>query len=76
MALAIGFTEGHINTHYAPLAALAARYRADHTLEPLAQVEMPMKTRAFSPACARRLIPMAMARVTASRGAWSNSVVP
>jgi hypothetical protein len=50
MNLEIGFTEEQINTQYAPLAALSALYQAHHTLEPLAQVEMPMKTRDFSPA--------------------------
>lgn len=50
MNLEIGFTEEQINTQYAPLAALSALYQANHTLEPLAQVEIPMKTRDFSPA--------------------------
>jgi hypothetical protein len=50
MNLEIGFTQDQINTQYAPLAALSALYQANHILEPLAQVNIPMKTRDFSPA--------------------------
>ena len=50
MYLEFGFTEEQINTQYAPLAALSALYQVNHTLEPLAQVEIAMKTRDFSPA--------------------------
>ena len=50
MNLEIDFTKDQINTQYAPLAALFALYQANHTLAPLAQVEIPMKVRDFSPA--------------------------
>jgi hypothetical protein len=49
MSLAIGFTKDQINTQYAPLAVLSALYQANHILKPLTQVEIPMKTRDFSP---------------------------
>lgn len=50
MSLEIGLTEGPTNTQYAPLAALFALYQAQNRLEPLAQVQISMKTRDFSPA--------------------------
>ena len=50
MTLTFGFTKDRTNTQYAPLAAILARYQAEHTLEPLTQLAIPMKTRDFSPA--------------------------
>lgn len=49
MNIEFGFTEERINTQFAPLAVLSALYQENHVLEPLAQVEIPMKTRDFSP---------------------------
>ena len=50
MSIEIGLTAGSTNTQYAPLAVLCAHYRQHATLEPLKQVEIPMKKRVFSPA--------------------------
>lgn len=49
MGIEIGFTKKHINTQYAPLAALLAHYQTNHTLEPLEKVPFAMKKREFSP---------------------------
>ena len=48
MTIEIGFTNNLTNTQFAPLAALSAHYQQNHTLDPLKQVLIPMKTRAFS----------------------------
>jgi hypothetical protein len=45
MAVEFGLTDGHFNTKYAPLAALAIAYRRRQMLEPLQNVDMRMKTR-------------------------------
>jgi hypothetical protein len=50
MTITFGFTDELTNTRYAPLAALSAHYQQHHLLEPLQQVPIPMKVRAFSPA--------------------------
>lgn len=50
MTIEIGFTKDQTNTQHAPLAAIFALYQANHTLEPLTQIQIPMKTRDFSPA--------------------------
>ncbi|UCC88812.1 MAG: hypothetical protein JSV81_05765 [Anaerolineales bacterium] len=49
MSIEIGLTDGPTNTQYAPLAVLSALYRRRGTLEPLKDVEIPMKKRDFSP---------------------------
>ncbi len=49
MTIKIGFTDELVNTQYAPLAALCAHYQQNHVLEPLEQVQIPLKTRDFSP---------------------------
>ena len=49
MSIEIGFTKKHINTQYAPLAALLAHYQTNLTLEPLGKVPFSMKKRDFSP---------------------------
>jgi len=49
MGIEIGFTKKHINTQYAPLAALLAHYQTNRTLEPLEKVPFAMKKRDFSP---------------------------
>jgi hypothetical protein len=49
MSIGIGITKKHINTQYAPLAALLAHYQINRTLEPLEKVPFSMKKRAFSP---------------------------
>lgn len=50
MNIEIGFTNELTNTQYAPLAVLCAHYQQNHVLEPLKQVQIPVKTRDFSPA--------------------------
>lgn len=50
MTIEIGFTNNSTNTQFAPLAALSAHYQQNHRLDPLKQVLIPMKTRAFSTA--------------------------
>ena len=50
MTITFGFTDELTNTRYAPLAAFSAHYQQHHLLEPLQQVPIPMKVRAFSPA--------------------------
>ena len=49
MTIEIGLTEEYSNTQYAPLAALCALYQQNHLLETLDQVQIPVKTRDFSP---------------------------
>lgn len=49
MNLDIGFTEERINTAYAPLAVMLARYRAQHTLASLGELRIPMRKRDFTP---------------------------
>ena len=49
MSIEIGFTNEFSNTQYAPLAVLCAHYQTNQLLEPLQQVQIPMKTRIFSP---------------------------
>jgi hypothetical protein len=50
MTITFGFTDELTNTRYAPLAALSAHYQQQRLLEPLTQVQIPMKIREFSPA--------------------------
>jgi hypothetical protein len=50
MSIEIGLTAGSTNTQYAPLAVLSAHYRQHARLEPLKQVQIPMKKRVFSSA--------------------------
>lgn len=47
MTIEIGLTDELTNTQYAPLAALSAHYQQNHTLQPLGQVQIPMKMRDF-----------------------------
>jgi hypothetical protein len=49
MTIEFGLTDELVNTKYAPLAALAVRYQRNQTLEPLEGVQIPMKTREFTP---------------------------
>jgi len=49
MRIEIGFTNELTNTQFAPLAILSAHYQRNQTLEPLQRVQIPMKTRDFSP---------------------------
>jgi len=49
MTIEIGLTDELTNTRYAPLAALSAHYQQNRTVEPLVQVQIPMKMRDFSP---------------------------
>jgi len=49
MTVEIGLTDGPTHTQYAPLVALSAHYQQHSRLEPLAQVQIAMKTRDFSP---------------------------
>lgn len=44
-----GTIEANINTHYAPLALLSARYQQNQTLKPLETVDITMKTVRYSP---------------------------
>ena len=48
MTIEIGYTEELTNSQYAPLAALCAHYQRNHMLEPLAEVEIPMRERDFA----------------------------
>lgn len=50
MTIEIGLTEELTNTQYAPLAALSAHYQQNHALQPLEQVQIPMKMRDFGSA--------------------------
>jgi hypothetical protein len=49
MQIEIGLTDELSNTQYAPLAALCAHYQSNRLLEPLTEVQIPMKRRDFSP---------------------------
>jgi len=49
MSIEIGLTDETTNTQYAPLAVLCAHYQTKQLLDPLRQVQIPMKTRIFSP---------------------------
>ena len=49
MKIEIGFTEEFTNTQFAPLAVLSAHYKQDQTLQSLQEIQIPMKTRDFSP---------------------------
>jgi hypothetical protein len=48
MNLEFGLTSELTNTRYAPLAALCALYQSDKWLEPLRQVQIPMRQRDFT----------------------------
>lgn len=49
MTIEIGFTNELTNTQYAPLAVICAHYQQHHTLDPLQQVQIPMRERDFCP---------------------------
>ena len=49
MTIELSLTDGLTNTNYAPLAALSAHYQQNQRLGPLASVQVPMRTRVFSP---------------------------
>lgn len=49
MRIEIGFTNELTNTQFAPLAVLSAHYQENQTLDALRGVQIPMKTRDFSP---------------------------
>ena len=49
MTIEFGFTDELVNTQYAPLVALAVHYQQNRLLEPLDRVQIPMKTRDFTP---------------------------
>ena len=49
MTIEFGLTDELTNTQYAPLAALSVHYRQNLMLNPLAGVQIPVKTRDFSP---------------------------
>lgn len=48
MTIEIGFTDELCNTQYAPLAMLIAHYQQNQVWQPLAKVQIGMKTRDFS----------------------------
>lgn len=50
MNIEIDFTSELTNTRFAPLAALSALYQQQKRLNPLSQVEIPMRKRYFEPA--------------------------
>jgi hypothetical protein len=50
MTLEIGLTNELTNTQYAPLAVLCAHYQKHRRLEPLTQVQIPIRERDFKPA--------------------------
>lgn len=50
MKIEIDFTDELTNTQYAPLAAIFVHYQTNHALKRLDQMQIPMKTRDFSPA--------------------------
>jgi hypothetical protein len=50
MKLEIDFTPELTNTRFAPLAVLLAHYQDKNRLEPLQQVQIPMRNRYFEPA--------------------------
>lgn len=49
MTIEIGLTTELTNTQYAPLAVLCAHYQQYQRLEPLKEVQIPMRERDFSP---------------------------
>lgn len=49
MRIELSLTDGLTNTNYAPLAALLAHYQQNQRLEPLEEVQIPMRMRDFSP---------------------------
>ena len=49
MTIELSLTDGLTNTNYAPLAALSAHYQQNQRLAPLDGVQIPMRTRVFSP---------------------------
>lgn len=49
MTIELSLTDGLTNTNYAPLAALSAHYQQNQRLGSLASVQVPMRTRVFSP---------------------------
>jgi hypothetical protein len=49
MTIEFGLTDELVNTQYAPLAALSVHYRQNLVLKPLENVQIPLKTRDFSP---------------------------
>lgn len=49
MTIEFGLTDELTNTQYAPLAALSVHYQQNLILNPLAGVQIPVKTRDFSP---------------------------
>jgi hypothetical protein len=49
MTIEIGLTKELTNTQYAPLAVLCAHYQKHHSLEPLTQVQIPIRERDFKP---------------------------
>ncbi len=50
MTIEFGLTDELVNTQYAALAALSAHYQKNLTLKSLENVQIPLKTRDFSPA--------------------------
>lgn len=50
MTIEFGLTTGCVNTQYAPLTALSVHYQQTEMLKPLEQVNIPLKTREFTPA--------------------------
>jgi hypothetical protein len=49
MNFEFGLTNGPVNTHYAPLAALLAHYQQNQTLKPLQEVQPQLNSRDFTP---------------------------
>ena len=49
MTIKFGLTTQHINTQYAPLAALLAHYQQNQVFKPLNQLTIPMKSYEFTP---------------------------
>ncbi len=49
MTIEFGLTDELTNTQYAPLAAISVHYQQNLTLKPLESVQIPIKTRDFSP---------------------------
>jgi hypothetical protein len=49
VTIELSLTDGLTNTNYAPLAALSARYQQNQRLKPLEGVQIPVRTRVFSP---------------------------
>ena len=49
MTIELGLTTEAANTHYAPLAVLAAHFRQQHRVAPLKTVPLSIRTRHFTP---------------------------